>query len=63
MEAPPAEVLLDAAAADADEAACELLESVPAAEVVEPDPTAPEFDVDMEPVVELSVDDDDDDDV
>jgi hypothetical protein len=58
LEAPPAEDLLDAAAAAADEADCELLESVPVAEVVEPDPAAPEFDIDIESVVEVCVDDD-----
>lgn len=60
MEAPPAEILDEAAAADTDVADCGLPDPVLPAEVVEPDPTAPtapEFDVDMELVVELCDDD------
>lgn len=57
LKAPPAEVLDEAAAADADEADCELSDPVLPAEVVEPDPTAPESDVDMELLVELCDDD------
>lgn len=50
LGAPPVEVLVEADAAAAEAADCELADSALPAEVVDVDPTAPEFDVDIEPL-------------
>lgn len=55
LGAPPIEVEADAA--EADEADCELLDCMPPLVVVEPSPAAAEFDVEASLLVEVCVED------